>query len=312
MEKSSNSWPSLPFADWKDTLATLHLWTQIAGKFRLVQSPWINHSWHATFYLTARGLTSSPIPYKTIFFQFDFDFQNHTLQIQNSNGVNRTLELRPRTVADFYREVVQTLKAMEIDVKIHTTPNEMVVAIPFEQDETHSSYDPDFANRWWTILLNTDRVFKEFRSRYLGKSSPVHFFWGSFDLAVTRFSGRKAPEHPGNVPHLPDWVAKEAYSHEVSSAGFWPGADQVPFPLFYSYAYPEPGGFGDATVRPADAYYHRDLREFVLPYDALRSSANPDQALLDFLQSTYAAAADLAKWDRQELEKNSPSTAEQY
>ncbi|MGH9856413.1 MAG: DUF5996 family protein, partial [Acidobacteriota bacterium] len=216
-------WPELPFAEWKDTYATLHLWTQIVGKFRLVQSPWINHSWHATFYVTSRGLTTSAIPYRSIQFDMQFDFVAHRLLIQTPDDAIESVELRSRTVADFYRDVLAKLQKLGIEIQIHPIPNEMEVAIPFPEDEKHATYDPEFANRFWRIVLSADRVFKEFRSRFIGKCSPVHFFWGSFDLAVTRFSGRKAPEHPGNVPHLPDWVAKEAYSHEVSSCGFWPG-----------------------------------------------------------------------------------------
>ncbi len=303
MSTSNSDWPALPFNEWKDTCATLHLWTQIAGKYRLIQSPWLNHSWHATFYLTSRGITTSPIPYKSSQFQLDFDFLSHQLLIQTSSGPSDSVALRPCSVADFYREVREKLKQLGIEIKIHATPNEVPVAIPFEKDEQHASYDPEFAGRWWRILLNTDRVFKEFRARFIGKCSPVHLFWGSFDLAVTRFSGRPAPEHPGNVPHLPDWVAKEAYSHEVSSAGFWPGSEQAPSPLFYSYAYPEPAGFKDVKVSPSEASYNNDMREFLLPYDAIRTSKEPEETLLQFLQSTYDAAADNAKWDRAALEK---------
>jgi hypothetical protein len=298
------AWPELPFTEWKDTYATLHLWTQIVGKFRLVQSPWINHSWHATFYLTSRGLTTSLIPYKSSQFEMQFDFVAHKLLIQTPDNGMESVELRSRTVADFYGDLMARLRKLAIEIKIHPIPNEMEVAIPFHEDEKHATYDPEFANRFWRLLLSADRVFKEFRSRFIGKCSPVHFFWGSFDLAVTRFSGRKAPEHPGKVPHLPDWVAKEAYSHEVSSCGFWPGSEQVPFPAFYAYAYPEPPGFKQATIFPAEGSYHPVLREFLLPYDAVRTSNTPEKLLLDFLQSTYDAAADLAKWDRTALEKH--------
>jgi len=233
----------------------------------------------------------------------DFDFLIHKLLIQSANGSTETVELRPRSVADFYSEVLAKLQNLGIEVRIHTTPNEVAVAIPFEQDDQHCSYDVEFANRWWRILLNVDRIFKEFRSRFVGKCSPVHLFWGSFDLAVTRFSGRPAPEHPGNVPHLPDWVAKEAYSHEVSSCGFWPGSEQVPLPLFYSYAYPEPPGFKETKVLPDEASYNNDAREFILPYEAVRNSNSPDEILLKFLQTTYDAAADTGKWDKALLEK---------
>jgi hypothetical protein len=297
------AWPELPFAEWKDTCATLHLWTQIVGKHRLVQSPWLNHSWHATFYVTARGLTSSPIPYQDHQFEMQFDFVEHKLWIHTPDRVVESVALRSRSVADFYRDLRAKLQKLGIEIKIHPIPNEMEVAIPFHEDEKHASYDPEFANRFWRIVLSADRVFKEFRSRFVGKCSPVHFFWGSFDLAVTRFSGRKAPEHPGNVPHLPDWVAKEAYSHEVSSCGFWPGSEQLPYPAFYAYAYPEPPGFKETKILPAEASYHPVLREFLLPYDAVRTSSEPEKILLDFMQSTYEAAADLAKWDRAAFEK---------
>jgi hypothetical protein len=299
----NDDWPELLFSQWKDTCATLHLWTQIVGKFRLVQSPWINHSWHATFYVTTRGFTTSPIPYRSNPFEIHFDFIAHNVVIQCADGRTERLELRSRSVADFYGELIAKLKSLGIEITIHPIPNEMEVAIPFHEDHEHATYDAVSANRFWHAVLHADRVFKLFRSRFLGKCSPVHFFWGSFDLAVTRFSGRKAPEHPGNVPHLPDWVAKEAYSHEVSSCGFWPGSEQVPFAAFYAYAYPEPSGFKESKVLPAEASYHPVLREFLLPYDAVRTSTQPDKMLLDFMQSTYEAAADLANWDRMALEK---------
>jgi hypothetical protein len=297
-------WPSLSYDEWKDTYATLHMWTQVVGKIRFEQTPWINHSWHVTLYVTARGLTTSPIPYDTRTFQIDFDFIDHRLVIQTNDGALRGLELRPRSVADFYREVVATLNELGLEVRIHTTPNEVPDPIPFEQDHTHASYDAERARRFWRILVQADRVFKTFRGRFIGKCSPVHFFWGSFDLAVTRFSGRPAPPHPGGVPHLPDAVTREAYSHEVSSCGFWPGGGPIAYPAFYSYAYPEPTGFADAPVRPKGAFYSRDLREFVLPYDEVRNAARPDEALLEFLQSTYEAAANLGRWDRSALERN--------
>ena len=304
MSKNAFEWPELPFEKWKDTLATLHLWTQMVGKFRLVQSPWINHSWHATYYLTSRGLTTSPVRYNSSHFQMDFDFLSHRLYIQLEAGRKEELELRPRSVADFYRELTAKLHQLGIDIRIHKTPNEMEIAIPFDQDEQHAAYDGESANRWWRALLKIHDVFVEFRSRFIGKCSPVHFYWGSFDLAVSRFSGRRAPEHPGKVPHLPDWVAKEAYSHEVSSCGFWPGSEQVPYPIFFAYIYPEPDGFKeDSRIAPDGAYYHPDLREFVLRYDAVRESSDPAKSLLKFMQSTYEAAADHAKWDRAALEK---------
>ena len=245
----ADDWPSLPFQEWKETYATLHMWTQIVGKIRLVQTPWINHSWHTTLYVTSRGLTTSPIPYGTRTFQIDFDFIDHRLLVQANHGEVGRMSLSPRPVADFYKELFEKLAELDLKVKIHTTPNEVATAIPFEKDYEHASYDADHANRFWRALVQADRVFKQFRSRFIGKCSPVHFFWGSFDLAVTRFSGRRAPEHPGGVPHLPDWVAREAYSHEVSSCGFWPGSEQMPQPVFYAYAYPEPAGiqYGDGA-----------------------------------------------------------------
>ena len=300
----TETWPSLPVEEWKDTYATLHMWTQIVGKIRFALTPWVNHSWHVTLYVTSRGLTTSPIPYGNKTFQIDFDFIDHRLVIETSGGGVRHIELRPRPVADFYREVMSTLLDLGLDIRIHTLPNEVAEPIPFEKDEQHASYDHDYANRFWRILVQTDRVFKEFRARFIGKCSPVHFFWGSFDMAVTRFSGRTAPPHPGGVPHLPDIVAREAYSHEVSSCGFWPGGGPVPYPVFYSYAYPAPEGFKDALVKPSGAFYSGELGEFLLPYDEVRKAGRPDDALLDFLQSTYEAAANLAKWDRQALERD--------
>jgi hypothetical protein len=298
----TDPWPSLPFEAWKDTRATLHMWTQIVGKIRLVQSPWVNHSWHVPLYLTARGLTTTPIRYDPRIFQIDFDFIDHRLLIQTGDGAVRSMALKPRSVADFYRDLFAQLAELDIVVTINTTPNELADGIPFEHDEEHRSYDADYANRFFRALLQADRVMKEFRARFKGKCSPVHFFWGSFDLAVTRFSGRKAPEHPGGVPHLPDWVAREAYSHEVSSCGFWPGNEMLPYAAFYAYAYPEPAGFDKSIVRPAAAYYHTGLHEFILPYDTVREASSPDATLLEFLQSSYEAAAELAKWDRPALE----------
>jgi hypothetical protein len=296
-------WPALPFQEWKDTYETLHMWTQIVGKIRLVQTPWTNHSWHAPLYVTARGLTTSPIPYGARSFQIDFDFIDHKLLIEASSGEVRELALVPRPVAEFYRELFAELAALGLGVKIHTTPNEVVNAIPFENDYEHASYDADQANRFWRALSHADRIFKQFRARFIGKNSPVHFFWGSFDLAVTRFSGRRAPEHKGGVPNLPDWVVREAYSHEVSSCGFWPGSEQVPQAVFYAYAYPEPPGFRTAKVGPVGAAYNSELGEFTLPYDEVRKSATPDLALLEFLQSSYEAAADYGEWDRAALER---------
>ena len=295
-------WPGLSYKEWKETLTTLHMWTQIVGKIRLIQNLWVNHSWHTSLYVTTRGLTTSPIPYKTMTFQIDFDFIEHKLIIQTSKGEIKMMQLVPRSVADFYGELFSKLEELNINIEIHAAPNEVANPIEFEKDIEHASYDADYANRFWRILMQADRVLKEFRSRFIGKCSPVHFFWGSFDLAVTRFSGRRAPEHPGGIPHLPDWVVREAYSHEVSSCGFWPGNEAIPKPVFYSYAYPEPPGFNAAKVGPGGAIYDSELREFILPYDEIRQSDKPDQMLLEFLQSSYEAAANLGGWNRDELE----------
>src|SRR4051794_38798220 len=299
---SQTPWPELPIAAWRDTAATLQLWTQIVGKIRLAKSPWLNHSWHVALYVTPRGLTTSPIPDGARTFQIDFDFIDHQLRIATSDGATRQLPLQPQSVAHFYAAVMAALAELGIHVTIDETPNELPEPIRFSQDEQHASYDPDAVRRFSQILVSADRVFKQFRTGFLGKASPVHFFWGSFDLAVTRFSGRRAPRHPGGVPNLPDAVASEAYSHEVSSAGFWPGSGAVDYPAFYSYAYPQPAGFRTTRVKPEAAFFSEALGEFVLPYDAVRTAANPDQALLDFLQSTYEAAAISAKWDRAALE----------
>jgi Family of unknown function (DUF5996) len=295
-------WPELPTAAWRNTYATLQLWTQIIGKIRLTLTPWLNHSWHVTLYVTARGLSTSPIPIGTRGFEIEFDFIDHALRISTSDGARRQFALAGHSVASFYAAVMADLSALGIDVAIDEMPNELPGPIRFSHDTSHASYDPDAVSRLFQILVNADRVFKQFRTGFLGKASPVHFFWGSFDLAVTRFSGRRAPRHPGGVPHLSDAVACEAYSHEVSSAGFWPGSGAIDYPAFYCYAYPEPQGFRATPVRPQAAFFSEALGEFVLPYDAVRTTADPDQALLDFLQSTYEAAANAAKWDRDALE----------
>src|SRR5437762_6149786 len=305
-DTSADVWPELNYADWKETCATLHLWTQIAGKIRLTLTPWTNHSWHVTLYVTSRGLTTSPIPHGTDTFEIRFDFIDHQLRILKNDGAQRSIELKPRSVADFYKAVMGALNELDLAVKIDILPNEIPNPIAFDHDEQHRSYDPEYANRFWRVLVQTDRVFKEFRSRFCGKCSPVHFFWGSFDFAVTRFSGRQAPPHPGGVPHLPDPITREAYSQEVSSLGFWPGADVMPRALFYSYAYPEPAGFAQAKVKPDAAAYNPELREFILPYDAVRKANSPDEMLLDFAQSTYDAASTLGKWDRVALEEKKP------
>lgn len=304
---ASEIWPDLPYEAWKETCATLHMWSQIVGKIRLSLTSWINHSWHVTLYLTARGLTTSPIPHRNGIFEIRFDFIDHELRVLKNDGAKKVLKLRAQSVAKFHAELIQALTELGLPVKIDLLPNEIPNPIPFDKDEQHRSYDPDYANRFWRVLLQSDRVFKEFRSRFCGKCSPVHFFWGSFDLAVTRFSGRPAPPHPGGIPHLPDAVTREAYSQEVSSLGFWPGADAMPTPIFYSYAYPEPAGFPQAKVQPDAASYNPQLREFILPYEAVRGSESPDQVLLDFAQSTYDAASTLGKWDRAALEEKKPS-----
>ncbi len=298
----NETWPPLPLEAWQDTCTTLHMWTQIVGKVRLAQAPMLNHWWQVPFYVTTRGLTTSPIPYGDVSFEISFDFLDHQLRVQTSEGAIRTLALAPRPVADFYREFMATLRALGLEAQIRTLPVEVQDLIPFDEDDAHRSYDPEYAQRFWRILAQADRVLQAFRGGFLGKSSPVHFFWGSFDLAVTRFSGRPAPLHPGGVPHLADWVTRLAYSHEVSSCGFSPGGSPVPEPVFYAYAYPEPEGFRRHPVRPASAYCSNDLREFILPYEAVRQAVNTDAMLLEFAQNTYEAAADLAGWDRRGLE----------
>ncbi|MGO4525289.1 DUF5996 family protein [Microvirga sp. 2MCAF35] len=295
------SWPDLPYPAWRDTAATLQLWTQIVGKIRLALTPWLNHGWQVPLYVTARGLGTSPIPIGNEILEIEFDFLSHLLRVRTSSGEERELPLQPQSVADFHSRLLTILSDIGITVAINEMPNEVADPIPFSQDRVHASYDRDAAQRFWRVLLQVDRVFKLFRSGFLGKSSPVHFFWGSFDLAVTRFSGRTAPPHPGGVPGLPDDVTREAYSHEVSSAGFWPGSDAFPQPAFYSYAYPEPPGFRDATVTPG-ASFDTTLGEFILPYDTVRQAEDPDRLLLDFLVTTYDAAADAGKWDRATLE----------
>lgn len=305
---TNTSWPSLPLAAWQDTYATLHMWTQIVGKIRLALAPKLNHWWHSTLYVTPHGLTTSSIPYETRTFEISFDFLEHQLQISTSDGMTRTIALVPRFVANFYQDIMDALSAIGISVQIWTMPQEVDQPIAFEQDYIHTAYDAEYAQRFWRILVQTDRVMKVFRSRFIGKCSPVHFFWGSFDLAVTRFSGRRAPDHPGGVPNMADWVTKEAYSHEVSSCGFWPGGGAVTEPVFYSYAYPEPEGFKDYPIHPKEAFYSSQMREFILPYQAVQLAENPDAVLLAFLQSTYDAAANSGNWDRAALEFTSKAT----
>jgi hypothetical protein len=291
-------WPSLPLEEWKDTYATLHMWTQIVGKIRLTQSPLVNHWWNVPLYVTPRGLSTSAIPYGTRIFEIDFDFIEHQLIIVTDDGARKSIALYPRSVADFYQELMATLRSLGIEVEIHARPDEVPNPIPFAEDNEHASYDAEYANRFWRILVQADRVFKEFRSRFIGKCSPVHFFWGSFDLAVTRFSGRRAPERDGA-----DAITREGYSHEVISHGFWPGSGNILEPAFYSYTAPEPEGLPQATIRPPSAFYNPETAGFILRYDDVRQAAQPEQVLMEFLQSTYEAGATLAKWERTALER---------
>jgi len=312
-EPTSNhrAWPELPYTAWAATCTTLHLWTQIVGKVRLAKTPWINHSWHVTLYVTPRGLTTSPIVDGMRQFKIDFDFIDHQLLVQASDGGIGGFPLQPMSVAEFYERLCKTLSQLDINVEIDEFPNEVADPIRFNEDHQHSSYDADYANRFWRVLLQSDRLFKQFRAGFTGKCSPVHFFWGSFDLAVTRFSGRTAPRHPGGIPHLPDAVTREAYCQEVSSAGFWPGGGPIDYAAFYSYAYPSPAGFATASVQPEAAFFHEELGEFLLPYDAVRTATDPDAAVMAFLQSTYEAAADPAEWDRLFLEREPVAPTDQ-
>jgi Family of unknown function (DUF5996) len=302
--KALEKWPALPLAEWKDTYATLHMWTQVVGKVRLGLSPAVNHFWGTTLYVTSRGLTTSPIPYAKGVFEITFDFVAHSLEITTSLGESRVFRLVPRTVAEFYAELMGALKSLGIDVKVWTMPVEVPRPVRFTLDESHASYDSEYAHRFWQVLVSADTVFREFRARFIGKCSPVHFFWGSFDLAVTRFSGRRAPEKPDA-----DFLTKEAYSHEVISVGFWPGdGEVVKDAAFYAYAAPQPAGFADRRVLPAKAFYSKEKGEFFLMYDDVRLAESPEQTLLDFCQSTYEAGAILGNWDRANLEKT-PSAA---
>lgn len=302
MTLNLEAWPELPLASWQDTYDTLHMWTQIVGKIRMTLTPLINHYWNATLYVSARGLTTSAIPYPRGVFEMEFDFIGHKLVIQTSEGDVRTLDLAPRTVADFYADVMNTLAALKIDVHIHAHPDEVPNPIPFPEDRTHKSYDRESVERFRRLLISVDKVLKNFRTRFIGKCSPVHFFWGSFDLAVTRFSGRLAPPRP-------DRMMQEAYSHEVSSAGFWPGGGEIKGPAFYSYTAPEPAGFKTYAIGPKPAFYHQGIGEFLLMYDDIRTSATPDVPLMEFLQTTYEAGANLAKWDRGALERPAETRA---
>jgi hypothetical protein len=303
--KQSERWPALPLAEWKDTYATLHMWTQIVGKVRLALTPPINHWWGTAIYVSSRGLTTSPIPYGNGAFEVEFDFVAHSLRITTTLGESRAFRLMPRTVADFYAEFMGALHSLGIDVRVWTMPVEVPRPVRFNLDDSHSAYDAEYAHRFWRVLVSVDNVFREFRSRFIGKSSPVHFFWGSFDLAVTRFSGRRAPERPGADP-----ITKEAYSHECISVGFWPGdGEVVKDAAFYAYAAPEPAGLGARRVLPAKALYNTEKSEFFLMYDDVRSSPSPEQALLDFCQSTYEAGAILGDWDRANLERPASEAA---
>ncbi|HYC44930.1 MAG TPA: DUF5996 family protein [Burkholderiales bacterium] len=298
------TWPDLPLSAWSGTYASLHMWLQIVGKVRLALTPWVNHSWHVVLYVTPRGLTTSAIPHGNRIFSIDFDFVDHALRIAASDGRSGGFNLEPRSVAAFYALLMRELSRLGLSVTIKRKPNEVPDAVRFDLDDAERAYDAQYANGFWRVLVQSERVFKSFRARFIGKCSPVHLFWGAPDLAVTRFSGRPAPLHPGGIPNLPDWVAQEAYSHEVSSCGFWLGGGPVSHAAFYSYAYPEPPGYADASIAPAGAYYHRELREFILPYDEVRTSGSPDATLLAFLQTTYEAAANLGKWDRVALERS--------
>jgi hypothetical protein len=297
------NWPELSYEKAKQTYETIHLWTQVAGKIKLTKLPWINHSWHVTLFVTPFGLTTGDIPGNGKHFQINFDFLRHRLQIITSKKEEQVFDLKSLSVASCYKHTLTTLKKFGIDCQINPIPNEIENPIPLHQDKTHATYYPEHAADLHQALLKANKVLTQFRAEFIGKCSPVHFFWGSFDLAVSRFSGRQAPLHPGGVPNLPDWVAQEAYSHEVSSCGFWPGNDAVPFAAFYSYIYPEPDNFKNSAVKPETAYYDKNLREFVLPYKEVQQSETPSETLQDFLHSTYETAANLSQWDRNSLEK---------
>jgi hypothetical protein len=302
MRSNEAAWPALDYGAWQDSCATLHLWTQIVGKIRLAHAPMMNHWWQVPLYLTSRGLTTSAMPRDGRTFQIDFDFIEHRLRIDVSDGRRASFDLAPYPVADFYAELMGRLQALDLAVQLWTMPVELADPIPFEKDRTHAAYEPEAVTRFWRALTRIDQVFAVFRARFLGKASPVHFFWGSFDLAVTRFSGRRAPPPPSN-PNIPDFINREAYSHEVSSCGFWPGNGGFGRPAFYSYAYPQPPGFADAAIATPGAFYAKDFGEFILPYESVRQAERPRELLFAFLENTYAAAADLGKWDRAALER---------
>lgn len=297
-----SAWPALPWHDWADTLETLHLWLQVVGKIRLARSPWLNHSWSVPLYVSPRGLRTSLVPYDSEGFELAFDLIDHQLELTTTTGERHGFALEPMTVAEFHRRVLELLEQVGMPVTIHPVPSELADAIPFDQDTTHASYDPDQVRALFGALVQAQRVMTRFRAGFLGKASPVHLFWGSFDLATTRFSGRTAPEHPGGLPNFPDDVAREAYSHEVTSVGLWFGNREAPTPVFYAYAYPTPEGFAEAEIQPSEAFWLAELGEFVLPYDAVAAAEDPDELLGAFFESTHAAAADLAGWDREQLE----------
>ena len=304
----AEAWPPLPLDAWRDTHASLHLWLQIVGKIRLTQMPWLNHCWHVTLYVTAAGLTTGPMPHGARTFQVDFDFVRQRLVVRTDDGASAEVPLVPQSVAQFYRRVMDALAQVGVPVRINPRPNELPDPLAFDDDTDMRPYDGEAVRRYWRILAQTARVFTEFRARFVGKCSPVHYFWGAPDLALTRFSGRTAPPHPGGIPNLPDAVTREAYSHEVYSCGFWAGGGAVSYPAFYAYAYPTPAGFGAASVAPEAAFFSPELGEFILPYDVVRTSPTPDVVLTSFLQSTYDAAADLGNWDRASLERPSAFT----
>lgn len=306
LERKTGSWPRLPLEEWSSTQTTLHRWTQIVGKTRLALSPMQNHWWQVVLYVTSRGLTTSPIPNGGGTFEAEFDFIDHVLSIRTSDGETGIVPLVERTVADFYADYMSVLRSLGVDVRIWPVPSEMPDTTPFPGDRAHASYDGDAVERCWHVLVQADRALKEFRGRFLGKSSPSHFWWGGFDISCTRFSGRRAPPHPGGIPNLPDRVTREAYSHECISAGWWPGTVGSPVtePAFYAYSYPEPAGCDVAPIRPASAYYHPEMHEWILPYESVRAAVEPERALSEFVQSTYEAAADRAKWDRAALERH--------
>jgi hypothetical protein len=303
---ADHGWPTLPSSEWFDTLETVHLWTQIIGKTRMVSSPWLNHSWSVTLYPSVRGLTTSLVPYGNEGFEWELDLCRHHADLTTTTGEQRRIDLRPMSVAEFYGAVTDAMSDVGMPVSINPMPNEIADAIAFPDYHVHNTYVPEHIHAFWRALLQMNRVFTRFRAGYWGKASPVHFFWGSFDLAVTRFSGRTAPPHGGGVPNFPDDVAREAYSHEVTSAGFWPGNREAPTPIFYAYAYPTPNRFAEAAVQPAEAFWLDALGEFALPYDAVATADDPDRVLTEFLETTHAAAADLAGWDRDALECDHP------